>query len=372
MLNLRSDLAKIANDVQLDCRIAFPKLEWRDGLAIRTPNWLGDAAMCLPAIKLLRSVVPKDCAIFAVTIPSLSPLFESVECIDRVLVLPGPHKLWRRSDIIRLRRSNCGAAILLNNSLRDASFFRVAMPLRRIYGASARGRSLFFTKSFEFPQDGLLSKEHHHASRYLSMAYSLGAKTWDASFPLIKDIKEPEITPREIIQASEMENILAVAPGAAYGPAKKWPVANFAKICDWWINENNGSVVILGAQNEKRSAEELGVKLKSKKLVDLAGKTDIPDLIKILKKSSFCVSNDSGIMHLSAAVGGAGLAIFGSTNPFATGPLSGKWSILYSEEKCSPCLKRECRFSHYNCLKNIEPRDVILAISETKEKSVLS
>jgi heptosyltransferase-2 len=119
---------------------------------------------------------------------------------------------------------------------------------------------------------------------------------------------------------------------------------------------------VLGTKAEAQCATELVNKVNSPKLANFAGKTDIQDLIGILKKASLCISNDSGIMHLSAATGGAGIAIFGSTNPFATGPLSEKWMALYSNEECSPCLGRDCQFSHYNCLNNISPEDMIVAI----------
>ncbi len=358
-------LAKIASDRLLDVNLAVDKHDWYDGLAVRVPNWLGDAAMSLPAIKLLRGVVPPDCAIFAVAPRPLVPFFSSIACIDRVLPLGAAHSLWSRSEIIRLRRSNCGVAVLLNNSFRDAFFFRLAMPFRRIYAPSSRGNDFLLTRSFRLPADGLLSKEHHHASRYLSIANAFGAEKWDAVFPEIKEIKEPETTGAEVMQAAGSDNLLAVAPGAAYGPAKKWPAANFAEVCKWWIDEKKGSVAVLGTAADSRTAADISATVKSRHLANLAGKTDIPDLIRILKSARFCVSNDSGIMHLSAAVGGRGVAIFGSTNPWATGPLSENWTCLHAGLECSPCLDRECRRNSYECLRGVSAHDVIEEIRKS-------
>jgi heptosyltransferase-2 len=364
---ISADIAKIAKDRLLSDAISFSQGDWKDGLAIRTPNWLGDAVMALPAMKLLKSIVPKNCAIFAVTIPALRDFFRSVDCVDKVICLSSAHKAWSREDAIKVRQTHSGAALLLNNSLRDAFFFRLAMPFRRIYGASARGRGIFLSKSFLFDSEGLMSKEHHHASIYLSMAYAFGAEEWDGTFPIFNEIKEPEIMPAELVKLLKNKNMLVVAPGAAYGAAKKWPVANFAKVCDWWIKEKKGVAVAVGASSEIASASELEKLVSSPDFANFAGKTDIMDLIAILKKAVFCVSNDSGVMHLSAAAGGAGIAIFGSTNPFATGPLSGRWKIIYSGEECSPCLKRECEDGHYRCLEGIDAETVIKAIKDSLE-----
>jgi heptosyltransferase-2 len=362
---ISANIAKIAEDALIGNHISFPKSSWKDGIVIRTPNWLGDAVMSLPAIKLLRNeVVPPDCAVFVVTIPALEPLFESLDCVDKVITLSAPHKLWQRNDVIKVKKTHAGAVILFNNSLRDAFFFRLAFPFGRIYGASARGRDIFLSTAFQFPHEGLKSKDHHHASRYLSMAYALGAKRWDGTFPSFANIKEQETISREILKIRTMPRVLAVAPGASYGPAKKWSVANFAKVCEWWIREKSGSVIVLGTFAEKNDADELERLVNSKNLANFAGKTDLSDVIFLLRHAVFCVSNDSGIMHLAAAAGSLGIAIFGSTNPFATGPLSEKWNCLYSEKDCSPCLERKCSLVDYECLKSVSPEDVIKEIQK--------
>ena len=160
----------------------------------------------------------------------------------------------------------------------------------------------------------------------------------------------------------ESEHVLAVAPGAAYGAAKRWDTERFQEVCRWWLEEKKGYVVVLSARNEAELASAAVEGLSGDHVIDLAGKTTLVELMKILQNAEMCVANDSGNMHLSAALGGKGVAPFGPTDPAATSPVSAKWSILFNKQECAPCFKRVCPNGSKKCLACITAQDVITRI----------
>ena len=153
---------------------------------------------------------------------------------------------------------------------------------------------------------------------------------------------------------------LAIAPGAAFGPAKQWPKERFAEVAKWFAKER-GRVVIVGGPKEAAVAADIAEQLPSGTL-NLTGKTDMRQLMAVLAASSVVVANDSGAMHLAAALGKRGVALFGSTDPVATGPIGGRWSLLVADAPCRPCFRRECNLTGdeaYKCLKSLSAQAVI-------------
>jgi heptosyltransferase-2 len=128
---------------------------------------------------------------------------------------------------------------------------------------------------------------------------------------------------------------------------------------DALAEKTGGKVVLLSAGNEVESAREAIKKLPENKVIDLAGKTKLGELMILLRHAEICLANDSGSMHLSALVGGAGICVFGSTDPAATSPISRKWRILYDKMPCSPCFKRVCPMGTKECLYRVTPSMVI-------------
>ena len=344
-------------DVPVFEKINIKNSDWRDGIVVRTPNWLGDAVMGIPALMQLSKIVPENCGFFVVVPPEVKDLFTSLEFVDQVISLHKAHSAYSVEDMKKLKQLRAGIGHFQNNSLRDAFYFKLTR-IPKLYGAAKRGRSFLLKKSFKFPKikDKKLNNLHH-AGRYLSMAYALGAPEWNGELPKFKQAKEPEIMTEEVSKVLKTEQLLVIAPGAAYGEAKRWPADNFKAVCGKWI-DLGGDVAIIGTSAEKTVADEVASGLNDAKVANLAGKTDMPDLLEILKHADQCVANDSGIMHLSAILGGSGAAIFGSTDPSSTSPVSRKWKILFEQQDCAPCFKRECPFGHYKCLKAITPEMV--------------
>ena len=337
--------------------------DWRDGLLIRSPNWLGDAVMALPALAVLRKLLPGPCGLFVACPKGLAPLFRMLpEVVDQVAELADPHAFPSRKEWKNVRWLNAGVALLLNNSFRDALWLK-SCRIPKLYGTDARFRSFLLERAFRFPprRDRELNKPHQ-AAKYLAMAYALGAPPWDGVLPEFTIPYEPETCPDELLRALAEDDLLALAPGAAYGAAKRWDPARFREVAAWWIRERGGKVVLLCAAKEAADARTALSGLPSGSCYDLGGKTTLETLMLVLKRAKVCVANDSGAMHLAAALGTPGVAPFGSTDPAATSPLSARWRILFEKQPCSPCFKRVCPNGDPVCMKAVSAADVIETI----------
>ena len=340
------------------------QMDWRDGLLIRSPNWLGDVVMTLPAMLQLKSLLPKNCGLFVACPKGLAPLFKAMRIVDWTLPLANPHAFMNRDEMGSVKRLQPGACLIFNNSLRDVISLRLCR-IPKIYGASARMRDLLLTAAWKFPPrlDFTLNKPHH-AAKYLSMAYALGAPEWQGGFPEILPQIEPEVCSQKLLSALKEPMTLTVAAGAAYGDAKRWPSASFREICRWWIEKKGGTVFIVGSKAEKSIADEVAQGLPEGKAFNFAGETKLEELISLLKASKACIANDSGVMHLAAALGIVGVAVFGSTDPSATSPVSKSWRILFEKLDCSPCFKRDCPKNDKSCLSRITPEMATAALDD--------
>ena len=331
---------------------------WRDGLLIRSPNWLGDIVMTLPAMLQLKSILPRTCGLFVACPKGLAPIFKSMPIVDWTIPLNDAHAFMKFSEIGSVKRLQPGACVIFNNSLRDVLSLRLCR-IPKIYGASARMRDWLLTEAWEFPKrrDFVLNKPHH-AAKYLAMAQALGAPEWKGAFPEIRPQIELETLSPQLREALKAPKALAVAAGAAYGDAKRWPSSSFREVCRWWIEEG-GTVFALGSGAEKPIADEVVQGLPTDKAFNFAGATKLEELIALLKISKACLANDSGVMHLAAALGVKGVAIFGSTDPSATSPVSKDWRMLFDKLDCSPCFKRNCPKGSKECLARISPQMAI-------------
>ncbi len=321
----------------------------KDGIIVRVPNWLGDIIMTLPALMQLKKILPEYCGLFVICAPGAKDLLESLPMIDYVIPLEKVHHNWSRSDLRRISRLHAGAGILFNNSLRDAIFMRLS-GIKQLYGTQARGRSFLLRRRFTFPPR--LSERLnriHHTRKYLSIVKALGASEWDGSLPEFKIKYDLHESTPEIIAVCSHSSLMTIAAGAAYGSSKRWSAERFREVANWWIKEG-GIVAVLGAEKEKDIAAEVIDGLSSSKACNLAGKTDMCELMHLLRNSKICVANDSGIMHLSAILGKRGVAVFGPTDYSATGPISEHWRVIYEKTSCSPCFRRECPRVHGKCM----------------------
>ncbi len=335
----------------------------KDGVVVRVPNWLGDIIMTLPALMELKKILPEYCGLFVICPPSAKDLLESLPMIDYVVPLERVHHNWSSKDLRSIAHLRAGVGILFNNSLRDAVFMRLA-GIKNLYGAKARGRSMFLKRSFVFhPRVSRRLNNLHHAGKYLSIVKALGASDWNGDLPEFKIKYSFDQSGPEVKAICSHPSLMTIAAGAAYGGSKRWSTQNFREVANWWIKEG-GIVAAVGTWKEKDIADDVLEGLPVEKAYNMAGKTDMCELMYLLLNSKICIANDSGIMHLSAALGRPGIAIFGPTDYSATGPISNSWQVIYEKIACSPCFKRECPYGHNQCMKICSPAKVVKQIQE--------
>ena len=333
--------------------VVSPSADWRNGLLVRSTNWLGDALMTLPAVYQISLKVPAGKKTIVLTPGNLAPMWRACPFVDEVVPMAGKHV--SHEDVQTVKSFEPGVAMVLPNSFGSAmDVWKCGVRIR--CGRRGRWRGLLLTHRLrEWPR-GENVGVCHQLSYYLELASMLGDVALKAECP---PLNVDESAARELgVEAGSQW--LAIAPGAAFGPAKQWPGERFADVAKWFARER-GRVVIVGGPKESAVAGEIAEQLPSGTL-NLAGKTDLGQLMSVLSASSYVVANDSGAMHLAAALGKRGVALFGSTDPIATGPIGGRWSLLVADVPCRPCFRRECGFmgeEAYKCLKSLSSEMVI-------------
>ena len=357
----------------LDIRRDYPAPEYpacplpedlRNGIVVRMPNHLGDAMMALPALMQIKKMLSAELGLFVIAPASQKTLYAALPFVDGFAGLQKPHKMWSLGELYSLRKMRCGAGILFNNSFRDALCMRIA-GVPALFGSDRRMRKLVLTKVFEYPpRPKNRAAEIHQGNRLLQMVYALGAPQWDGKLPEFIISKNIDDCSTEAASCCRHDKLMTIAPGAAYGAAKRWPDSYFKEVAKLWIG-SGGIVAIVGTPDEKGIAELVASGLDKDKCFDLCGRTPFDELMILLKSSRTVLANDSGIMHLGAALGTAGVAVFGPTDHTATGPISAKWRLVCTEEKCGPCFKRVCPANNPVCMKSILPAEVFEAVKET-------
>jgi heptosyltransferase-2 len=320
-----------------------PQLE---RVVILAPNWLGDAVMALPAIADVHRGAPQA-SIAVAARPAVAPLYHMVPGIDDVLVLDPAARA--------LRSSTFDAVLLLPNSFRSALLAsRSGIPARWGYRADWRG--LLLTRAVTPPR-GV-----HQIEYYQHLVRSLGFPSGPAA-PVIPVAPE---TRRKGIEALARAGwngrapLVALAPGAAYGGAKRWPPRYFGELAAALAADGVVPVIVGSAGDRTTGAEVEAASGASPRLINLIGATDLQTLAGVFDQCRTLVTNDSGAMHLAAAVGLPITAVFGPTRDRETRPPGDAHVILTNPVWCRPCMLRECPLDH-RCMTGIHAADVLSA-----------
>lgn len=333
-------------------------------ILVKEVNWLGDVVMSLPALRAIRRAWPR--AHLAVLIKQeLASFFDGARWIDELIpysVGRGLSGFFDRRRIvgeIRSRRFDLG--VLFPNSFESALWIAMA-GIRRRAGFVADARGTMLTMKASPPPEAMTG---HQVNYWLEMVRATGVADGCADDFAI-DVHEPSRERmREWLAANRKRParpVFAVAPAAAYGPAKEWPAESYGALIDLLASREAAEVVLVGSPSERAKCEEVAASSKAGAMI-AAGHTNIGELIALLSLCDGFIGNDSGCMHLAGALGIPTVAIFGSTNPARTGPMGPKTRVIYRKIECSPCLARTCRFGHYNCLTQIEPAELADAIA---------
>lgn len=303
-------------------------------LVILSPNWLGDAVMALPAIADVRREWPRADIMVAARRP-IAPLFQIVAEVSGVI------------DVERVDRG-FDAALLLPNSFRSALLVANAGVAER-WGYRTQWRAPLLTRAIE-PTRGL-----HQAEYYQHLVHALGIPNGPIEPRLEVPQSVREIGAQLLAGAGWTRGapLVALAPGAAYGGAKRWPSESFAELART-LAADGVQCVMIGTAADAPAAAEVA---RTSAVLNLVGRTDLPTLAGVLVNCRGLVTNDSGAMHLAAAAGVAVTAMFGPTDERATRPLGDAHRVLTHPVWCRPCMLRECPIDH-RCMRGIAPADV--------------
>lgn len=333
-------------------------------LLIRSTNWIGDAIMTTPAVRTIRQSFPRA-HISILAKPWVAPVFENSPHVDAVLIYDGAarHKgFWGKFRLAKeLRRYRFDAAILLQNAFEAALItFLGGIPLR--IGYNTDGRSLLLTHPVPCKPE---FKKVHQTRYYLNILRELGLK--DGSPNLYFAVsRQQRLRAKEILVEyglSKTEGLVGINPGATFGPAKQWHPERFARLADK-IQEITGfRILILGSPQDSQLGRQITQMMKYPPL-DLSGKTVLGEAMALIEQCRLFVSNDSGLMHVAAALNVPLVAVFGSTNSKTTGPLGSRSRVVQVSIACSPCLKPECPEGHLNCMDQIDVDMVFEAVKE--------
>ena len=331
------------------------------GIVVKSPNWLGDAVMTLPALQALRQMMPEKAPLVVMAPQQVADLYRLYSGVTYVITLKEAHKSWDKHVFAKLQAFKFKVGVLFSNSLRDTWQMRMA-GISKLYGRAARCRGILMKRTFKFPKwkTGTLN-ESHHANEYLSIVCSMGAKRPEVLMPKLNSKLTMGQLTLKMQSFCQHPKLLLMAPGAAYGAAKRWDSQKFNQVAAEYI-KHGGIVVVLGSKSERLIGDEVIAGLPENKAFNISGETTFSDLYNMLRNARACVANDSGIMHLAAALGVPGVAVFGPTDYRATGPISDKWLIVFDKEPCAPCFKRVCPSGSRRCMAKLSAEEVITAL----------
>lgn len=329
-------------------------------LLIRGTNWIGDVVMTLPALAALRQAFP-GARITVLAKPWVAEVYRLSPDVDEVLLFAAPGRHAGLGGKLRLagelRARHFDAAILLQNAVEAAILARLAgIPLRAGYNSDARG--LLLTHSV---RRTAAIRQVHQIDYYLAMVGALGCPAAGRDVRLRPGPAYAEIA-RTLFGRFGLDAarpLIGVAPGAAYGPAKKWFPERFANLADRLVGETGAQVLLFGSGGDRESTAAVQGSARHP-FVDIAGQTDLKEAIALMARCALFLSNDSGLMHVAGALGIPTVAIFGSTNPVTTSPVGEKSVVIHHAVACSPCLKPVCP-TDFRCMEGIGVEEVYQA-----------
>jgi ADP-heptose:LPS heptosyltransferase len=368
-------------------------------ILVRGVNWLGDAVMTTPALQRLREAKP-EAHITLLTPAKLAEIWQSHPALNAVETFEEGESVWSVGR--RLRAGKYDLGLVLPNSPRSAlELWLAGVPARVGYAGPWRN---WLLTQLVGPRPGAVpmhkrSPEEinrliqgnapskpaapavpgaHHINQYLHLAATLGADPKPVA-PLltISEVAPAEFAAgfgfRDEIRGSAL--LLGMNPGAEYGPAKRWPEERFIEAARQVQKRVKCRWLVFGLKHEREAAARIvdginkGASIENLAAINLAGRTNLAELCAGLKACQVLLTNDSGPMHVAAALGTPVVALFGSTSPELTGPgLPGDWRhrALCANVPCSPCYLRECPID-FRCMKGISAETAAHAVLRVVE-----
>lgn len=335
----------------------------QEKILIVAPAWVGDAVMSLALIHRLRQQSPQT-SITVLAVAWCTAVYKMCDDVNTVIPFYVGHGVldlktrWQYAK--QLGAEKFDRAYILPNSWKSALIPFLARIPKRI-GFLGEGRWGLLTEWHKKPAYPLL------VDRYQSLTG--GETPFMRPHLSIKPNFDYQKSLLDRLQATVDAPILAFCPGAEYGPAKRWPTTSYAKVAKHFI-EQGWQIWLFGSPKDIPVAAEITENIKGQGIVNWVGHTTLEEAIYLLSLAKVALTNDSGLMHVACALKVPTVALFGSSTPAYTPPLSDKASILYLHVECSPCFKRVCPLpapKHMQCLEGISPEQVIQEIEEKME-----
>ncbi len=343
----------------------------RMNILIVGPSWVGDMVMAQTLFICLKQHHP-DCTIDVLAPAWSQPILERMPQVRAAIDFPLGHgvlDLRRRYRIARTLRGRYDQAIVLPNSFKAALVPFFARIARR---TGWRGEMRYAL---------LNDLRRLDKARYPLMIERFMALAFAADVPLPTPYPRPhlQVSPANRVTALKRfgltlaRPILALCPGAEFGEAKRWPARHYAQVAATYLADG-WQVWLFGSVNDHPSGEEIRALLTDaqwrERTCNLAGQTQLAEAIDLLSCAAAVVSNDSGLMHVAAALERPLVAVYGSTSPAFTPPLAEQVRIVRLGLECSPCFARTCRYGHYHCLQQLPPERVNQALADVLAPSV--
>jgi heptosyltransferase II len=337
-------------------------------ILIRVPNWLGDTMMATPAVGAVKAAFPKTkVSILAKTV--FQDFWKAFPGVDQVFsVEKGLGGFWRTAS--EIRKQEFDAALMLPTSFSSAFlFFAAEIPVR--IGWGGEGRDLFLTHVVPHPEP----RQRHLVWEYLELVREgferpLKPHRFRLASPLPAEAREGSRRLFKMAGVKDKQGLVAFSPGATYGPAKRWPLPYWRELVQRLLKERGESILVLGGLEEEKYLQGLAEGFSSQqrgRLHWLVGKTTPLILASILSRCKVLVTNDTGPMHVAAAVGTPTVALFGSTSPAWTRPFGIGHEVIYHRVECSPCFQKSCPIG-YICLHGISVNEVFQKVQKKLQK----
>ena len=334
-------------------------------ILVIAPNWIGDAVMSQPLLAAIKVSYP-HAVIDVLATPWVAPVYRACTEVSELIEADLRHGQlqWglRRALAAQIKKRDYANCYVLPNSLKSALIPWLAnIPVRIGYQGELRRFLLTETKA-NSPKMQRIPMVEHYANLFAPSRNSAAA------------IRVPQLTPtasvleaaRTRLQAAgiQTDTLAVLCPGAEYGPSKRWPAAHFAALAQSILNAKpTASVVLLGSPSDRVIGDAIVSGAASQgRMFNWCGATSLDEAIAIISLCSKVVSNDSGLMHIAAALHVPQVAVFGSSDPNHTPPNSVKATMISLHLPCSPCHQRECPLGHLNCLNQISPERVFAAL----------
>ena len=346
-------------------------------ILVRSPNWIGDAVLCLSSIAYLKEKMPQA-HITMLAKDWVKDVFLNHPAIDEIISL-------NKVSITLIKKSKFDIGILFTNSFSSAFLFFLADVKKRI-GYKTDLRSLFLTDGIPLPKNlnTLHQKDYYfelvrnlvHGNDavknpvlYISDEENEKADRMLESLGIHKTIKNenpqspksPHIPSFRSHRTAIRNPIVGIFPGASYGPAKMWDTRNFKLLTDKIIKTDIAKVLIFGGKKEKELGEI--IQNEGSNIINLCGKTTLRETMALIKRCAVFITNDTGPMHIASALNIPVIAIFGPTNAERTSPL-GHSVIMKKEVSCSPCKYRICPLKNHECMNKISVEEVFETVKK--------